>query len=92
MGGWVDGWVGVDTEINAKPAQADDKVGAELGNKIVIKNSCLRLLSKIVVKILLTKSWSWTQACGKQNQSLGCTKKLVYEHHRIRLGIVESND
>ena len=26
------GWVGVDTEINAKPAQAEAGVGAELGN------------------------------------------------------------
>ena len=32
--GWVVGWVGVDTEINAKPAQAEAGVGAgaELGN------------------------------------------------------------
>ena len=31
--GWVGGWVGVDTEINAKPAQAEAGVGAgaELG-------------------------------------------------------------
>ena len=31
MAGWPAGWVGVDTEINAKPAQAKAKVGAELG-------------------------------------------------------------
>ena len=29
--GWVGGWVGVDTEINAKPAQAEANVGDELG-------------------------------------------------------------
>ena len=34
LGGWVVEWVGVDTEINAKPAQAEAGVGAgtELGN------------------------------------------------------------
>ena len=29
---WVAGWVDVDNEINAKPAQAEAGVGAELGN------------------------------------------------------------
>ena len=33
LGGWVVGCVGVDTEINAKPAQAEAGVGTKLGNK-----------------------------------------------------------